>query len=130
MLQLDCSAVIFDLDGVLVDSTVCIQYHWQQWATKHKLDVGKVLSVAHGRRTVETIRLVAPHLDPAVEAAQLEADEAFDTNGVVNIEGATQLLHSLPRHQWAIATSGTRDTATTRINHTGLPMPDVLITAS
>lgn len=130
MNRLECSAVIFDLDGVLVDSTACIERHWQLWAAKHKLNLEKVLDAAHGRRTIETVRLVAPHLDSAVEAAQLEIDEAFDTNGVVEIKGAAELLRSLPPHQWAISTSGTRDTATTRINHTGLPMPNVLVTAN
>ncbi|MGF1480813.1 MAG: hypothetical protein ACFB4I_15235 [Cyanophyceae cyanobacterium] len=101
--QLECNAVIFDLDGVLVDSTACIEHHWRLWAAKHQLDLEKVLDVAHGRRTVETIRLVAPHLDPIVEAAQLEADEAFDTNGVVGMEGAAALLRSLPPALWAIA---------------------------
>lgn len=130
MNQLECNAVVFDLDGVLVDSTACIEHHWQLWSAKHKLNLEKVLDAAHGRRTIETVRLVAPHLDSVMEAAQLELDEAFDTSGVVKIEGAAELLHSLPLHLWAIATSGTRDTATTRINHTGLPMPNVLITAN
>lgn len=130
MNRLECSAVIFDLDGVLVDSTACIERHWQLWAAKHKLDLETVLNAAHGRRTIETVRLVAPHLDSVVEAAQLETDEAFDTDGVVEIKGAAELLRSLPSHLWAIATSGTRDTATTRINHTGLPMPIVLVTAN
>ena len=130
MTQLECGAVIFDLDGVLVDSTACIERHWRLWATKHGLDLEEILNVSPGRRTIETVRLVAPHLDAVVEATQLEADEAFDTNGVVAIEGAAHLLRSIPIHLWAIATSGTRDTATTRINHTGLPMPTILVTAN
>ena len=130
MAQLECRAVIFDLDGVLVDSTACIEHHWRLWAAKHELDAEKILDVAHGMRTIETIRLVAPHLDAAVEASQLEANEAFDTNGVAEIEGAAQLLRSLPSRLWGIATSGTKDTATTRIHHTGLPMPKVLVTAN
>ena len=130
MTQIACSAVIFDLDGVLVDSTACIEHHWRLWAAKYELDLEKILAIDHGRRPIETIRLIAPHLNAAEEAAQLEAAEAFDTNGVVKIKGAAQLLHLLPPHLWGIATSATKDTATTRINHTDLPMPKVLVTAN
>jgi len=129
MKQLQCDAVIFDLDGVLVDSMVVIERHWRQWAIQHNFDAAEIMRVAHGRRTVETIRLVAPHLDAEVEAARFEAGEAFDTDGLVRIDGAARLVRSLPRSSWAVATSGTRDVAMTRLRHTGLPMPTVLVTA-
>ena len=125
----DCDAVLFDLDGVLVDSAVCVERHWRRWAAEHGLDSEEIMRFAHGRPTVETIRLVAPHLPAELEAARLDASEAFDTDGVVAILGAAELLRSLPRDVWAIATSGTRDTAVTRLGHTGLPLPAVLITA-
>lgn len=126
----DCDAVLFDLDGVLVDSAACVERHWRRWATEHGLDSEETMRFAHGRPTVETIRLVAPHLPAEVEAARLEASEAFDTDGVVPVLGAAQLVRSLPSEAWAIATSGTRDTALTRLRHTGLPVPVVLITAN
>jgi sugar-phosphatase len=62
MIQIECDAILFDLDGVLIDSTACIERHWQQWAQQHGLDVTNIMRVAHGRRTVETMSLVAPHL--------------------------------------------------------------------
>ena len=129
MTQFICRAVIFDLDGVLVDSRACIEYHWRIWAAKHQLDLATILRVDSGRRPIETIGIVAPGLDAAQEAAQFEADEAFDIRGVIKIAGAARLLNSLPPRQWGIATSATKDTALTRINHTGLPIPDVLVTA-
>lgn len=129
MPQFQCRAIIFDLDGVLVDSAACIDYHWQRWASKHGLDINEVLTVSPGRPTIETIRLVAPHLDAEAETAELERGESVDTNGVYRIEGATELVRSLPIDRWAIATSGVLATATTRIVHTGLPMPAVLVTA-
>ena len=129
MPQFYCKAVIFDLDGVLVDSAACIDYHWQQWATKHGLDIDEVMRVSPGRPTIETIRLVAPHLDAEAETAELERGESVDTNGVYKIEGAAEMVRSLPADRWAIATSGILTTATTRIVHTGLPMPAVLVTA-
>ena len=129
MTELECDAVLFDLDGVLVDSAVCVERHWRRWAAEHHLDRDEIMRVAHGRPTVETIRLVAPHLSAEEEAARLDAGEAFDTDGVMAIDGAAQLVRSLPPDAWAIATSGTRDTAMTRLRHTSLPVPSVLITA-
>jgi mannitol-1-/sugar-/sorbitol-6-phosphatase len=129
MTELECDAVLFDLDGVLVDSATCVERHWRRWATQHNLDCELIMRFAHGRPTVESIRLVAPHLPAEAEAAQLDAAEAVDTDGVVAIHGAAQLVRSLPPDAWAIATSGTRNTALTRLRHTGVPLPSVLITA-
>jgi mannitol-1-/sugar-/sorbitol-6-phosphatase len=129
MKSLQCDALIFDLDGVLVDSTPCIERQMRRWAARHKLDAPAVLELAHGRRTVETIRLVAPHLDAEVEAAALEAAEAADTDSVLAMPGARALLAALPPTAWAIATSNSRPTAIMRLQHTALPMPRVLISA-
>ena len=125
----ECEAVLFDLDGVLVDSAACVERHWRRWAVEHHLDGDEVMRLAHGRPTIETIRLVAPHLPADAEAARLEAAQAVDISGVVEMQGAAQLVRSLPPAAWAIATSGTRDTALSRMKHTGLPLPSVLITA-
>jgi len=129
MKSLQCDAVIFDLDGVLVDSTAAIERHWRQWAAGHGLDPEEIMRVAHGMRTVETIRVVAPHLDAEEEAAYFEASEAADTDGLVEIDGAVRLTQALPEDSWAVATSGSRDIAMTRLTHVGLPVPTVLVTA-
>lgn len=129
MTELECDAVVFDLDGVLVDSAACIERHWRRWAAEHDLDGDATLPFTHGRPTVDTIRLVAPHLPAEAEAARLNALEASDADGVVEVEGAAQLVRSLPPRAWAIATSGTSDTAATRLRHAGVPFPWVLVTA-
>lgn len=129
MTELECSALLFDLDGVLVDSLAVIERHWRRWATSRGVDVSKVLEVAPGRPTVETIALVAPHLDAEREAAAQAAAEAPDTDGLVPIEGALDLVGSLPRRSWAVITSGIRITAETRLTHAGLPIPEVLVSA-
>ncbi|MBN1219225.1 MAG: HAD family hydrolase [Anaerolineae bacterium] len=130
MRQLECDAILFDLDGVLIDSTNCIVRHWQEWAAANGIDLAEIMRVMHGRPTVETMRLVAPHLPVETEARLFEAAEVLDTDGVKKIEGAARLLNSLPPDAWSIVTSGTRNVATTRIRHAGLPLPTILITAN
>jgi sugar-phosphatase len=129
MRELACDAVLFDLDGVLIDSTSCITRHWASWAGRHGLDVSAVMRVAHGLRTIETMRLVAPHLDVKEEAEQHTAGEIADTDGVVAIEGAQHLLSALPRDAWAVVTSASAELAAARMKRAGLPMPATLVTA-
>ena len=127
--SLECDAVLFDLDGVLVDSTKRVTETWERWAHKHQLDPARVIAAAHGRRTIETVKLVAPHLAATDEVATLEASEAANTEGVFEVPGARQLLQSLPPEAWAIVTSGIRAVATLRILYTKLPMPKILVCA-
>ena len=128
-MPLTCDAIIFDLDGVLVDSNGIAERHLRAWTDRHGVSFEHIASLHHGRTTVETIRLVAPHLDAKIEAALLEGAEAVDTDGLVAFAGAAQLLAGLPRERWAIATSGTRQTAMIRLSFVGLPLPNVLVTA-
>ncbi len=127
--ELRCDAILFDLDGVLIDSSACITRNWQAWAAPHGIDVADIMRVAHGVRSVETIRQVAPHLDAEVEAAQLTALEVADTDGVVAMPGAHALLASLPDGAWTIVTSGNRDLAAARLAAVGLPVPAQMVTA-
>jgi sugar-phosphatase len=34
MKQLRCKAIIFDLDGVLIDSSAVVQRQWRRWITE------------------------------------------------------------------------------------------------
>ncbi len=117
--QLACDAILFDLDGVLIDSTSCIIRHWKVWADKHDLDLNKIMQVAHGMRTIETIRLAAPHLDAVKEEEQFTKREIADSDGVVAIEGANQILSSLPDGKWTIVTSGCLELVKARMAKTG-----------
>jgi mannitol-1-/sugar-/sorbitol-6-phosphatase len=129
MQQLECTAILFDLDGVLIDSTECITRHWQAWAEQHNLDIAAIMEVAHGRRTIETMRMVAPHLPLDEEVRRFEAAEVLDTQGIVTIDGALALLNSIPPAAWAIVTSGSRALATARLQSRGLPVPPIMVTA-
>jgi sugar-phosphatase len=124
----ECKAILFDLDGVLVDSAECVEGTWRRWAEANQLDPDRVIELAHGRRTIETVQLVAPHLAADEELARLAARESIQTTGIYEIPGAREYLASLPG-QWAIVTSGIRAVATLRIQHTNLPFPPVLVCA-
>jgi len=130
MTSFACAAILFDLDGVLVDSTHSVTRQWRQWAIDHGIDPAEVLAGAHGVRSVEVIRRVAPHLDPEEEMNALEIREANDIDGVEVMLGAAELLNSIPRKSWCVVTSGTRHLASSRLRMANLPIPDVLVTAN
>ncbi len=125
---IECDALLIDMDGTLVDSTAVVERHWGAWAARHAINLADVLRVSHGRPTIETLRLVAPHLATVEEAAQLDAGEAGDSDGLRPVGGAQELLASLPPDRWAIVTSAGRALATRRLQAASLPVPDVLVT--
>lgn len=130
MPSFNCQAILFDLDGVLVDSTPCGSRIWTAWANKHGLDASYVVHVGHGRPTVETVRMVGPHLDALREADLIEQAEIDDIEGLQVLPGARELLELLPSDRYTIVTSGGRKLATTRLRAVGVPIPPTMITAS
>lgn len=125
---IECAAVLFDLDGVLVDSTAAVERAWRRWAEQHGLHFEDVIAHAHGRRTVETIAAVAPHLDAQAETLALEDDEIARRAEVAPLPGAHDILRTLAGASWAIVTSGTRRLAGARIEACGFPPPRSLVT--
>jgi sugar-phosphatase len=84
----DCEAILFDLDGVLVDSEDSIEQAARIWAERHGLDADQILKGAHGRRAEDVVRDAAPHLDPHAEARELDRIELEDVANVCKVEGA------------------------------------------
>ena len=129
MIQFECAAILFDLDGVLVDSTRSVERQWRIWAREMGIEGEKVTTVAHGVRAVEVIRTVAPHLDAEAEVRKLESREAEDLDGVSAMPGAIELVRAVPEGRWGVVTSGTRHLATKRLRLFGIPIPKVMVTA-
>lgn len=112
-----------------MDSTRAVDLEWREWAARKGVDGDAVMAIAHGVRTIEVIRRVAPHLDADSEAAAIESHEAHDQRGVVVMPGAVDLVKSIPESRWGVVTSGSRLLARNRLRHCGLPVPQVLVTS-
>jgi mannitol-1-/sugar-/sorbitol-6-phosphatase len=122
--------VLFDLDGVLIDSTAGVTRVWRDWGIRQGLDPTETAHAAHGRRAIDTVRLLAPELDAEAELRDLERREIAESHDVIAFPGAARLLESLPPQRWAIVTSGTRALATHRLRTAGLPVPARMITGT
>src|ERR1700747_1526957 len=127
MANFSCAAILFDLDGVLCDSTRQVDREWREGGARKGVDGDAVMAIAHGVRTIEVIRRVAPHLDAESEAAAIENHEAQDQRGVTVMPGALELVKSIPVGRWGVVTSGSRLLATNRLRYCGLPVPEVLV---
>jgi mannitol-1-/sugar-/sorbitol-6-phosphatase len=129
MTRIQCCGILFDMDGVLVDSTPAVARVWSYWAGQHGMDAGDVVRRAHGRPSITTIRELLPDADHEAENNEVERREIEDVEGVVAIPGATALLATLPAGSWTVVTSATKALAIVRIGAGGLPLPEKFITA-
>lgn len=130
MAQVRGAALLFDLDGVLINSTPAVARVWRGWAIEHGFNPDEVIARAHGRPSLSTVRDYLPHADHAAENHEVERREIEDLEGVVPLPGALSLLASLPLDRWTIVTSCTRSLAEVRIRAAGLPLPKKFITSS
>ena len=124
-----CQAMLFDMDGTLVDSHACVERTWRAWAQRHGIDADALIAIAHGRQNPDVMREVAPHLDNPEEHAFMVRAEEDCRDGIVPIAGAPELLTALPADRWAVVTSCWRRLAEIRLECAGLPTPALLITA-
>lgn len=129
MVELTCEGLLFDLDGVLVDSTPAVARVWTKWAVAHGFDPDDTVRKAHGRPSIATIRDLLPGADYVKENEVVLRGEIEDTEGVIPLPGAHELLQSLSPKQWALVTSCARPLAEVRLKAAGLPLPQNMITS-
>ena len=122
--------MLFDMDGVLINSTPAVARVWRRWAIEHGFNPEEVVARAHGRPSLTTVREYLPNADHEAENREVERREIEDLAGVVPLPGAADLLAGLPLERWVIVTSSTRPLAEVRLRAAGLPQPRNLITAS
>ncbi|WP_306371287.1 HAD-IA family hydrolase [Nocardiopsis sp. CC223A] len=127
---LEVEAVLFDMDGTLVDSTRAVEDVWARFADRHGLVLADLLAYSHGRRTEDTLaRFLPPGHDPEAVAEELEREETTRTDGITEIPGARRLLERLRGARTAVVTSASRPLAEARLAAAGLPLPGVLVAA-
>lgn len=130
MTTLTCRAIVFDMDGTLVDSTALVERIWGDFAADHQLDVVELLAFAHGRQTHDTVTRFLPRL-PEGEARSLtdglQAVEAGTPDGTVEIPGAAAFVASLPGDRVALVTSANHELARSRMAEAGVPWLAVVL---
>lgn len=124
------SAMLFDPDSVLIDSTLVVTRVRTQWAIKHGFEPERTVREAHGRPSIESTREGLPDADHEALNREMERREIKDLGGVIPFPGALELVTSLPPHRWAIVTSCTRPLVEVRIRATGVAVPPTIITSS
>ncbi len=123
-------ALLFDMDGTVLNSIAAAERIWRTWALRHGLDVAAFLPTIHGARSVDTVaRLALPGVDAEAEACGITQAEIDDVDGIVEVPGAISFLNSLPTASWAIVTSAPKALAIRRLKAAGIPIPPVLVTS-
>jgi mannitol-1-/sugar-/sorbitol-6-phosphatase len=130
MTELHCQGIIFDLDGVLIDSEVVSNRHWKRWAELNQVSFDHIAAIHHGLPPVRTVAAVAPHLDAAAESKVFEEWAAHDMDDLRAYDGVHGLLAGLPAGRWGIATSSFRTLTLSRLTFLGLPVPEALVTVN
>jgi sugar-phosphatase len=128
-LRLPFAAVVFDCDGVLVDSFVAVERAWGQLARELDLPGDELLATIHGVRAEDTLRQWVTADRLAAALSRLETLELEEARAAQPIAGARELVAALDGVRWGVATSGSRVLALARLRACGFPEPAVLISA-
>lgn len=126
--ELSCRVVLFDCDGVLVDSDATVTRSWHRWAQAYALEPDAVVSRTHGRRASDSVALLVGETDRAVALERINAYELDDAASVLAIPGALDLISSVPDPARAVVTSGSTALAKARLRAAGIDPPSVLVT--
>jgi mannitol-1-/sugar-/sorbitol-6-phosphatase len=125
-----CQGILFDMDGILISSLGSVERSWTAWARMRGIEPKRALSVAHGRRAIETVTFLRPDLDSEAELKVIEDLEIADNEGLQVLPGVLDLLDALPAPRWTVVTSATERLARVRMAAGGVPVPERLVTAN
>jgi mannitol-1-/sugar-/sorbitol-6-phosphatase len=121
--------ILFDMDGVLISSIGSVERTWEKWALARGLDPAATIATVHGRRAIESVRLLRPDLDDQAELEWLEQMEIEDNVGLSALNGVCSILKALPEDYWTVVTSATERLARSRMEHAGIPVPARIVSA-
>ena len=124
-----CKGILFDMDGILISSIGSVERSWTSYARMRGVDPELAISLAHGRRAVETIAALRPDLDPIAELKVIEDIELADGEGITVLPGVLKLINELTMDRWTVVTSATNRLARMRLAAGGIPVPEQLVTS-
>lgn len=121
--------ILFDMDGVLVSSLGSVERTWETWARARGIDPVLAVHTAHGRRAIETVRMLRPDLNDVEELNWLEQMEIADNVDLSMLHGVKPILDVLPKSCWTVVTSATERLARSRLKLGGVPVPEKIVAA-
>jgi mannitol-1-/sugar-/sorbitol-6-phosphatase len=128
-MKIHVRGILFDMDGVLVSSLGSVERSWTRWAERHGVDPAVAIRTAHGRRAIESVRLLRPDLNDEQELKWLEDMEVEDNEGLEILKGVQPILEAIPEKHWTVVTSATERLARARMADGGIPVPARIVTA-
>jgi sugar-phosphatase len=126
---LPAQGLLFDNDGVLVDSEASVIRSWRRWAVAHELDPAQVMAAVPGRRAADTVAMFVKPEQWDESVAAITRYELEDVDSTTAVPGVLDLVPQLDGVPWALVTSGVRGLATARLRAAGIQLPEVVVTA-
>lgn len=127
--HLPALGLLFDNDGVLVDSEASVVSSWSRWAVDHDLDPAEVMAAVPGRRAADTVALFVVPADVDASVDKITRYELEEVASTTAVPGVLDLIPQLDGVPWALVTSGVRELATARLGAAGVRLPETVVTA-
>jgi sugar-phosphatase len=124
---IEVKALLFDNDGVLVDSHANVEKCWAQWAEEFGIK-GLKIADFHGTRAQDTVLSLVGKERFEVANNRINELEQISAHETLAMPGARELLPALPVDRWTICTSANSRLGRARLEGAGLPIPKHLVT--